>query len=437
MSVSISPGDKEDVYFFMCSSTEYTKLLRDFTSVEEQLCGHIDESDCFIITSIKNNYTHEEIIPVNGIFHLFLINCIKPETSITYNVEYKLLNDKNQHLSSGEIPLPIMFIILVIVWFIFTSIWFLNWFYFKFIKIKLHYLLLFIPLLKLICLSFNLYYWKSLSIHGNLHLSSTFIYYFLSLIWYTFFFIVLLLIGKGYGITRYNLNNIEFQSIIITIFCLVSSLLVYKIIGSYYLFSLLIMYIVFLKFLFASITYNLNSLKSQLLLIRHHRIDASSTFVFNKFQLFKALQTIMVTWTFVQALIVVVIIFFLSNVLWIEVLLEELLQLYVCLGVSFIFRLRNFYSTSSNNNNNNNNNQLTGISNNNINSNNNNNNEEDIELDDIDTLNTQINVGIEENEYDSNKVIVIQQPPTLLRIEKDEYEIVPSVTLAYQNNEQQ
>jgi len=135
--------------------------------------------------------------------------------------------------------------------------------------------------------------------------------------------------------------------------------------------------------------------------------------VFDKFQLFKAFQTIMVTYVFIYSLIIVVIIFFLTNSPWIEILLEQALELFLFLGIAFVFRLRDFEPRSEN--------------------------EDEIELTTMSSTNELVSIpSLEDSALPGtpiqrkfgigttkSRLIVIQNPPTIV-----DGKIVPSVAFA-------
>ena len=292
----------------------------------------MEEFSCFIKAPIKSNYSYSETISAGGIYHVFVSNCHDPSQSVKYNYNIIMLNPGGEQLGTGDIPLPTLYTVFICVWSLLCLLWLINWIQFRVTKILLHRIITIQPFLKVIVLLYNIIYWRSLSQYGQINYWVNVMYYVLSMSWEALLFMSLLLISKGWSITRQDISNQELNAMLVSIFSLAFSYLLYKLIGGYYLFALVVIYIVLLKYMLSNIAYNLNSLKSQLLLIRQQRIDASSTVVFYKFQLFRAFQTIMITWTFVQALIVVVVIFFLTNVPWVEAFLNEFVELFLFLG---------------------------------------------------------------------------------------------------------
>jgi len=292
------------------------------------------------------NFTHEEEnVPDEGMYYFVMLSCpADTQQTVNYEFNYELENPNGQQLGTETLPLPTLYMVLFAIWTLLLGIWCFNWLKFRHHKIMLHHLVTLIPLLKVISVFYDAIYWDTWSKVGDVTLWSTALYFTVSVVFELIFFTTLVLMAKGWCITRNDLAVVENKSIVVTVVALVSALLFYKILGGYYLFALIIMYIVILKYIFSSITYNISALKSQLILLAlsYPSINPNRTSVYFKFQTFRVFQALMVSYVFLNALIIVIVIFFLANVPWVEALLGETLELGVFCGIGYLLRLRNF-----------------------------------------------------------------------------------------------
>jgi len=181
------------------------------------------------------------------------------------------MNPGGEQLGTGQLPLPTFFVALLVTWSVVLVAWCLNWFKYRNERILLHRAITLIPLFKIIEVFYNLIYWSTYSKKGKVELWETVLYYATSVVFEGVLFTILLLISKGWGITRPNIIGVENRAITVTVVALILSFLCYKLLEGTYLFALLAMYIIILKFIFSNITYNSNALKSQLFLIRQQR----------------------------------------------------------------------------------------------------------------------------------------------------------------------
>eukprot|EP01119_Soliformovum_irregulare_P001113 TRINITY_DN10827_c0_g1_i1.p2 TRINITY_DN10827_c0_g1~~TRINITY_DN10827_c0_g1_i1.p2 ORF type:complete len:158 (-),score=52.43 TRINITY_DN10827_c0_g1_i1:13-486(-) len=100
------------------------------------------------------------------------------------------------------------------------------------------------------------------------------------------------------------------------------------------------MYILWLKYTTGNLAHNMNSLDAQLLLLKRAQIDASKTFVFEKFLLFKAVQVVISVYIFMISLYIILSTFFLWSTPWADHTLKEIIDLYVVVSIGVIMRFR-------------------------------------------------------------------------------------------------
>jgi len=117
--------------------------------------------------------------------------------SLSYSLTAIFMNG-NSHLSTEDLPLPIMYIVVVSLWAIFLGAWLLNWIITRHIT-KLHIAISCFIVLKLITVVYLMVYWIELNKIGVLDYAITIGFYVVEIIEMVAFFSVLLLIGVGWG----------------------------------------------------------------------------------------------------------------------------------------------------------------------------------------------------------------------------------------------
>jgi cation transport ATPase len=124
-------------------------------------------------------------------------------------------------------------------------------------------------MLKLSVVTIALCYWEIMQSQGTGVIPLQYLQSLLFAISETALFCALLLVAKGWRITRTGLPASEIRTIAVALILLLSTLLFFSFYNEgYYFLSLMIMYFFMLPKIFTSITRNTRALQTQLLLMR-------------------------------------------------------------------------------------------------------------------------------------------------------------------------
>src|SRR4051812_31593456 len=151
-------------------------------------------------------------------------------------------------------------------------------------------------------------------------------------------FTCLVLLSIGWAITRPALTDWERRRLTALLLLLVFSYALYTAMHGFFLFFLVILYVVTLRFMFAAITANNGMLLNQLHLLRRLDNDTSRAPVSQKLQLFKRLQISLVVYISAAVIFNLWATIFLRNTPWVEDAIEFVLQVLMALAVGFSVR---------------------------------------------------------------------------------------------------
>eukprot|EP00027_Filamoeba_sp_ATCC50430_P006466 CAMPEP_0168546728 /NCGR_PEP_ID=MMETSP0413-20121227/3653_1 /TAXON_ID=136452 /ORGANISM="Filamoeba nolandi, Strain NC-AS-23-1" /LENGTH=417 /DNA_ID=CAMNT_0008576925 /DNA_START=566 /DNA_END=1819 /DNA_ORIENTATION=+ len=226
-------------------------------------------------------------------YHFLVINC--QGDTITADLKYTLLNPGGQQLSLGYIPLPNSYMALVILWSVFVLGWVGMWIYYRRNRVPLHTLMMSIVIQKLLVVVVGFSYWAVASNTGKSLDQLGYLESFLFAISETSFFCALLLVAKGWKITRSRLPASEVRTISVALILLLSTLLFFSFYNDgYYFLSLMIMYFFMLPKIFTSITRNSRTLETQHMIFAHANMTNQMRAVEDKMKVFRSLRTAVV-----------------------------------------------------------------------------------------------------------------------------------------------
>lgn len=167
-------------------------------------------------------------------------------------MSYIFLNPGGEHLGFPYIPLPKLYIFFTVAWVVLAGLWCFNWIWHRQQRIKLHRVITLFPILKAAVAAYALGYWQHWSNVGMCEcawicsekkkgnsLAELYIWYagsasvglvlgywLLYILFKAVFYTVLLLIAKGWRITRDKIGNNKF-----VIAAIISSLTITLLIG--------------------------------------------------------------------------------------------------------------------------------------------------------------------------------------------------------------
>jgi len=349
LTLKVDPPDAEDVYLLIGNSEAYYTLIHVYSRFSSGSCQTIlDTSNFKWKPRIENGTLHlshkETVVDSDSLLYFLVAHCGGGRVKI--ELDYTFLNPHNEHLSSEYAWLPTVYAGLLILWASALSVWFFNWLWFSRFRLYLHMAISIFPIVKLAWVAYNVFYYKTMSSVGSENMWTTYFVVFYALMFssQTYLFLLLMLISKGWYIIRTQLYDPEKKTIAVTALALSASILAYHLLDDgYYLIALIVMYVVCIKFIFANLATTLGALQSQYsVLVSESAVDPDNNPVNSKFKLLQNFQGICVAFVFLNGMTVVVIIFLLENMPWVETMIKETLELLLFVGIGYLFRLRNF-----------------------------------------------------------------------------------------------
>lgn len=126
--------------FFFCTDKEHGNIntQKDIA----KLCS--GTPFCTLSNVPLDEDTINYVVESKNLYHLLLLKC--SEGLVDVSVEYELLNPNHEQLEVGEIPLPSIYMALVIVWFIVLVVGGVDWMRHKSFVVIFHTLLGMAPL---------------------------------------------------------------------------------------------------------------------------------------------------------------------------------------------------------------------------------------------------------------------------------------------------
>lgn len=247
----------------MCDKSEYPSEFRDSLS---ETCDRLSENPADVcemseLFTGKLNVTKK--IEKGGMYFFIIGNCYNYSTipEYTASVKYELVNPGGEQLSSEEIPYPAMYIVLIVVWILITSIWMMNWIVNRTQHVKLHKVISLLPLFKTFFCAAALYYWKMLSSSGTETKALISIYGSFYIFFELSFYLILLIISSGWGITRDHFHARDKWVLSAIAIVLSASLILSFIFRGYFSVLMLVMYVIIIVIIFRYTNSNIIALR--------------------------------------------------------------------------------------------------------------------------------------------------------------------------------
>jgi hypothetical protein len=328
-------GAASSTRIFVCNNAEFTSIVNDANINTGGICFEPSLSEvCELSVNMTINIQNY-VIPSKDCYHFLIINCAG-STNIAH-LDYTLLNPNGQQLSLGYEPLPTFYLILTVFWFMLLLGWIFVWIYYRRIRVPLHSLLLFVTFLKSLVVVVALFYWHICEETGYCLDQLKFLQSFFFAVSETSFFCALLLIAKGWRITRMRLPSSEIRTISVALMLLLSTLLFFSFYNDgYYFLSLMIMYFFMLPKIFTSITRNTRALETQLLFIMQSNTDTETNGIVQKIKLFKTLRSSVVLYLGSILLVNSMRIIMIWYLDWLNYVMNEIVTLLMVSTISYI-----------------------------------------------------------------------------------------------------
>ena len=262
--------------------------------------------------------------------------------SADFSLKYTLMNPGGQHLDTGHDPLPRMFLGLMLTWMFFMFAQGAHAFHWHASRVtNLHRIMIAVPMFKIVHCATGMFKWSTMSVRGYfpdwvqlLHVSAMTLNQAAT-------FGTLLLVARGWLITRRHLPNSEKQTTVTAITLLVVLNFAYRYysLSNFSFFALAILYMTILALILSSVARNIRELKMQIMILRQADIDPTSTPAHLKAIMYRRYQLILFAFVCTKIFLEMVLLF-LRDYPWVTNLFSETVDMILCVAVGYTFRLR-------------------------------------------------------------------------------------------------
>eukprot|EP00808_Paulinella_micropora_P015864 g65323.t1 len=271
----------------------------------------------------KVSFNH--VPPAQDWYHLLQLNCNGLTFSAT--LDYVAVNPGGEYLSLAQVPFKTLCSLTMGLWTGLMIIWVSNWYRYRFFNIKLQSLLTVVPLCRTVSSCVNAFYWRQASLTGYFPKVLEDLRDVVEILYLGVFFISILLLSKGWMISRAELPLVERWRACGMVTLLIVSQSTYNKVGGFVLFFVVVMYVVLLRYIFANIVENLTMLTSQIQLLRDVNLN------FNDCPAsIKLLTVIFHLWAAI----------FLSSMPWVDQAMEHVITGALVVSVGWTFGMRPF-----------------------------------------------------------------------------------------------
>lgn len=297
-------------------------------------------SECFVL-KVKAPETKETlIITRKEILQWAVITCGDGVADL--GLYYSFMNPGGEHLDTGNEPNPRMFLVLMLIWlFLGTAqgghacAW-----HSRHIT-TLHRIMFTVPAVKALYCGISMFKWVYMSQHGYFPDWVTLLQILASTLNQAATFGTLLLVARGWLITRRHLPPGELQSTVTSVVLLVVLSFTYRYytLSNFSFFALAILYMTILALILSSVARNIRELKMQIMILRQADIDPTSTPAHTKGNMYRTFQFIMFAFVCTKIFLEMVLLF-LRDYPWVSKLFTEAVDMILCFAVGYTFRLR-------------------------------------------------------------------------------------------------
>lgn len=374
------PYGRPDFYLLFCSTAEARELTRlayspmtdcshflSKSEVSSQL--HQAKAYCHRARITEQNtsngktlqpgqYVHQKRIMQRYFYTFILLQC---QASDRANKNYSVraiscqstlvaLNPGGVQLSSDEIPLPLIYTIINLIWATLVAAWFFNWvIYFKYSN-RLHRLISCAPIFKVILVVLVLLWWQEIAHTGMESSDISSVRHFIQSIEDALLFIIMMVIAEGWGVIRSHTKHYRWTSLLLLFAMFATSLMCVHWVHRYFLaFSVCCVVFIMYKTLKWS-SHNIELLRRRRRKIRRfitkHQLHHAGWVTVDmqlrrKLDVFRYFRIVCATFSMVYS-IAVTLATFLHEYMYIKALAFEISELMVYVSIGVIFRLRNF-----------------------------------------------------------------------------------------------
>eukprot|EP01113_Clastostelium_recurvatum_P032379 TRINITY_DN4155_c0_g1_i2.p1 TRINITY_DN4155_c0_g1~~TRINITY_DN4155_c0_g1_i2.p1 ORF type:complete len:506 (-),score=129.38 TRINITY_DN4155_c0_g1_i2:28-1545(-) len=290
------PLSSLNLTLFICQEREFqivwTSAQQNGDGGRSKLCSS-NSNVCEVSGAPVRGGSMQYTVTAQSQYHLLLTMCdISLETvPPSISIRSLLVNPGGQQLAVGTIPLPKVYEAFVCIWSFVILLCIIFCIKERRFLSSIHALLAAIALTKYVVVILTLLYWRLLEVSGQpvlaLHTLQSVLYAASE----AGLFCCLLLVSRGWRITRSALPPTEVRTMAVAITLLLATLLFFSFYNStYYFLVQLILYFFMMPKIFTSITRNTRALHAQILLIRPAN-HATTAPLHAKIRMFKILRT--------------------------------------------------------------------------------------------------------------------------------------------------
>mmetsp|Transcript_23314 Transcript_23314/g.57208 ORF Transcript_23314/g.57208 Transcript_23314/m.57208 type:complete len:661 (-) Transcript_23314:369-2351(-) len=331
-------------YVMGCREKELLQFevrLQDVCAMQERFKNATFNTSCYVL-EIGDKSVTSAVIPIlkREILLWGVVMCGSGNAQV--DLQYTFMNPGGEHLDTGHSPLPRLFLCLMLVWLFLTTLQGGHAFVWHASTITaLHRLMLMVPCVKFFYAAVSMFKWEQMSENGTLADWVTVLHVTAFTLNQAMTFGTLLLIARGWLITRRHLPNGEKQTTVTSITLLVVLNFAYRYytLSNFSFFALAILYMTILALILSSVARNVRELKMQLMILRQADIDPTSTPAHQKAIMYRRYQLIMFSFVCTKIFLEMVLLF-LRDYQWITYLFTEVVDMLLCVAVGYTFRLR-------------------------------------------------------------------------------------------------
>lgn len=260
------------------------------------------------------------------------------------------LNPHHSQLPYGLEPLPLWYTVFIISFVGLCMLWGLCLFIYRRSIRQIHKIFTGVLLAKLIIIILAVIFWKvyqrsGLKYNALLHAKGL-----TSTLFEAVFFCVLLLLSKGWGISRQFLPPQEFRSVSMPLFLLLFTLIFFSVYNDgYYMIAMMLMYFLMMPKIFASIAENVRLLRVHEWGLRNFGVGPiSMESVQTKMQFFIRMRILTVTYVVLILISNCMRVFTSWHLEWVSIVIHELIAIAMLAILGFFIRPQLAYLSLSN-----------------------------------------------------------------------------------------
>ncbi|XP_078587317.1 uncharacterized protein LOC144868683 [Branchiostoma floridae x Branchiostoma japonicum] len=358
-----------DLWLLSCNTSEAKEYARLTASQLDWDCNALrglmardpDNSYCKR-DKIKYNESHPNRFHIrrqmkdSRFYTFFLLQCPSHQSKNQSNrrigcrSELTLLNPDGEHLSSDEIPLPWIFVVLNIMWSTMATLWLINWVKYHRFSNNLHKFITVVPICKIVLVFVVMVRWHQLSKDGIESKPMQTLRYFLESVEDAMLFMAMMVISEGWGVVRYQVRHFRWTVLAAMFVVFAGSRMCVHWVHNYFL-AFAVCCVVFVMYRALKwCSYNMEVLRRRQAktfnYIRRLNLEYKTEItlhdqIHKKFELYNNFRMVSAAFSMLYA-IVVTLGTFLSEFTWVQVLTFEVPELLVYLAIGIIFRLQDF-----------------------------------------------------------------------------------------------